>query len=136
MSTRRTSRPTRRLATQSVELAIAAPQVVAQRLTRMALAGASPSAKDRREFSQMGQEKVLAFYQSWSAMWMQACQSPWQLAHSFGRAALSGSPARAAAAAGHAASAAATRILSAGLAPVHGKAVSNAKRLARTTRRR
>jgi hypothetical protein len=128
------SNPAQRLATQSLELAIAAPQVVAQRLTRMAVCGPTPSARDRREFSQMGSEKVLAFCHSWSAMWSQAMQSQWQLAQALSAATLAGSSSGASAAAGRAAHAAATRILSAGLAPVHRKAVSNARRLARTKR--
>jgi hypothetical protein len=36
------------LARQATELAMAVPQVMAHRLTRMALAGATPSARDRR----------------------------------------------------------------------------------------
>src|SRR5438128_1971363 len=59
------------------ELAFAVPQVVAHRLTRMALAGPVLSARDRREFHGMGQEKVHAFWQSWFAMgwaWGEAMQ--------------------------------------------------------------
>ena len=128
------SNPSQRLATQSLELAFAAPQVVAQRLTRMALAGPSPSARDRREFTQMGSEKVLAFYHSWAAMWTQAMQSQWQLALALSNAALAGTPHAASASATRAANATATRILAAGLAPVHRKAVSNARRLSRAKR--
>ena len=70
MASRRRN-PSQRLAAQSVELAWAAPQVVAHRLTRMANAGSQPSARDRHEFARMGHEKVLAFAQSGMAFWMQ-----------------------------------------------------------------
>lgn len=111
------------LAAQAAELAIAVPQVVAHRMTRMALAGAQPSARDKREFQRMGQEKVLAFWQSWFAMgW--AVTSSWQRAW---LAWLQGArvpmlatlPALAA-------------VASRGLAPIHRRATANARRLAAT----
>lgn len=117
MPTRR--RNSTKLATQSAELALAVPQVVAHRLTRMALAGAQPSARDRREFHGMGQEKVLAFYQSWFAMgWavVQAMQKAWLAMLQGARVPLIDTQ----------------HVLSQGLAPVHRRAKSNAKRLART----
>ncbi|MEJ6022077.1 hypothetical protein [Ramlibacter sp. PS4R-6] len=103
-----------RLARQSTELALAAPQVVMHRMARMATAGASPSARDRAEFMQMGSEKVLAFYQSWARMWMSALSNYMAFTRSFASAAAAG-----------------TSVLSAGLAPVHSKAVANARRLRR-----
>jgi hypothetical protein len=57
------------------EIAIAAPQVVAQRMQRMALAGPRPGARDRREFTLMGQEKAEAFAESWLAMGLRAWQA-------------------------------------------------------------
>lgn len=84
------------------------------RTARMARAGASPSAHDRAEFARMGNEKVMAFYQSWTRMWMAAMGSYMSFFRSFGSA-----------------QAATARVLSAGLAPIHGKAVANARRLAR-----
>ncbi len=60
------------VARQATDLAVAAPQVVAHRLTRMAMAGANPSARDRREFTRMVSEKQTAFQQSWAAMGMQS----------------------------------------------------------------
>src|SRR6186713_835760 len=80
MTQRRTSRNTQTLARQASELAFAVPQVMAHRLTRMALAGGKPNARDRREFHGMGQEKVLAFWQSWFAMsvaTVEATQKAW-----------------------------------------------------------
>lgn len=68
-----------RNATTLWEIALAAPQVVAQRTTRMALAGARPSARDQREFVRMGQEKAEAFGESWLAMGARL----WQLQTAF-----------------------------------------------------
>ena len=116
MKTRRRSRS---LARQSAELAFAVPQVVSHRLTRLALAGAAPSARDRREFHRMGQEKVHAFWQSWFAMgWamLQATQQAWMAALQGVRVPMIDTQ----------------RILSQGLAPVHRAATANARRLART----
>jgi hypothetical protein len=106
MASRRRN-PSQRLAAQSVELAWAAPQVVAHRLTRMANAGSQPSARDRHEFARMGHEKVLAFAQSGMAFWMQMLRGP----------------------SSRAAGDAAARLLAAGLAPLHVTAVANARRL-------
>src|SRR4051812_9826498 len=63
------------LAIKSAELAFAVPQVVAHRLTRMASAGAVPSARDRKEFHRMGAEKATAFTASWNAMMMQTMRA-------------------------------------------------------------
>jgi hypothetical protein len=107
-----------RLARQTSELVLAVPQVVAHRLTRMALSGPVPSARDRREFHTMGQEKVQAFWQSWFAMgWAmtQAMQKSWIAALQGARVPLIDTQ----------------RILSQGLAPVHRRATGNARRLAR-----
>jgi hypothetical protein len=110
------------LARQATELAIAVPQVVAHRLTRMAMAGPMPNARDRREFHTMGQEKVHAFWQSWFAMgWAmtQAVQQAWIAALQGARVPLLDAEA----------------ILSTGMGPVHRKATANARRLARTSLR-
>jgi hypothetical protein len=101
-----------RLARQLTELAVAAPQVVLHRTTGMARAGLAPSAADMAEMARMSNEKVLAFYQSWGRMSLAAFGS---YASFFGSAG--------------AASTAAARVLSAGLVPVHAKAVANARRL-------
>ena len=45
----RRSRKAERLGRQAAELAVAAPQVIAHRLARLALAGPAPSARDRVE---------------------------------------------------------------------------------------
>ncbi len=46
------------------EMSMASAQVIAHRTTRMASAGPLPSARDREEFSRMGQEKVDAASES------------------------------------------------------------------------
>ena len=52
---------TKPLIAKAAELAFAAPQVVAHRVTRMAIAGPSLSERDRKEFQRMGAEKTAAF---------------------------------------------------------------------------
>lgn len=118
---------------QAAELALAVPQVMTQRIARMAAAGHAPSARDRREFTRMGSEKIAAFHESWFAMaaeawriqqqfvlsWLGAFMSPWAALRpprgpskaQLQRAAIS--------------------VLGHGVAPVHRRAVANAKRLAR-----
>jgi len=132
MATRR-PRKTPPLARQAAELAVAVPQVIAHRLTRLALAGPAPSARDRREFRRMGAEKAAAFAESWNAMAQQALEATPALALSCLRA--FGSLARARASAQSATrqvGRAVAAIVQAGLAPVHRRAVANAKRLSRT----
>jgi hypothetical protein len=119
MTQRRSSRSNQTLARQASELAFAVPQVMAHRLTRMALAGAKPNARDRREFHGMGQEKMLAFWQSWFAMsvaTVQATQKAWLAMATGAQVPMVDTHA----------------IFSKGLAPVHRKATANARRLART----
>ena len=81
MATRR-PRKTPPLARQAAELAVAVPQVIAHRLTRLALAGPAPSARDRQEFRRMGAEKAAAFAESWNAMAQQALEATPALASS------------------------------------------------------
>ena len=56
----------RSIATKTAELAVAVPHVVFHRVTRMALAGPVPSARDRKEFQLMVEEKKAAFSQAWT----------------------------------------------------------------------
>ena len=130
----RKPRGARSLAAKTVELAFAVPQVVAHRVTRMALSGPKLSLRDRKEFERMVAEKKSAFGESWNAMATQAVVANQQLAASFFRSFLSAAmgkkpSARASAAQLHKA---ALGVLGKGFAPVHRKAVANAKRLART----
>lgn len=49
---------------QACEIAWAAPQVITYRMMRMMWGGWPPNARDRREYTRMGQEKTDAFTQS------------------------------------------------------------------------
>ena len=133
MSYRRTRKP-KPLAAQAAELAFAVPQVVAHRVTRMAIAGVSPSARDRKEFQRMGAEKVAAFSESWNAMALQALRANHQLALSFMQSLMFpwATPKSSVKSASRQVSNAALGIVSKGMAPVHRRAVANAKRLGRT----
>jgi hypothetical protein len=130
----------RKLTQQTLGLSLAVPQVVAHRLGRMAAAGAQPNARDRKEFKQMGAEKVAAFYESWAAMgtaalraqqsmWLSAMRraalAPWSAARPVS---LLPSPATL--------TAHTLRVMSEGLAPVQRRATANAKRLGRVKTRR
>jgi hypothetical protein len=130
----RSTRNTKSLTKKSAELAFAVPQVVAHRMTRMALAGPKLSARDRKEFNGMVAEKAVAFGQAWQAMAMQAVLANQAMATSFMRSFWSLSPRSMVTPAKAAAQlqGAALGVLGKGLAPVHRKAMANAKRLART----
>jgi hypothetical protein len=136
MAARRVRSPAK-VQAQAAELALAVPQVVAHRLARIANAGASPSARDRKEFARMVSEKHAAFAESWQAMAMQALHSQQAFAAALARTALT-PPARRRKAASHSLSLqlqmqqAALALFGKGLAPVHRRAVANAKRLGRT----
>lgn len=122
MPSRHRRRASARIARQAAELALATPQVMAHRLARLALAGTSPSARDRREFDRMVAEKLAAFYESWHAMsWaLLRANLTWALA-----------PLRFLGASRRGWRTGST-ILGAGLAPVHRRATANARRLNRT----
>jgi len=125
------------LINQAADMAVAVPQVVAHRMTRMALAGAAPSSRDRKEFELMGAEKAAAFTESWQAMVTQAMRAQQELTLSMVRSAWA-LPLRGLPSAGAVATQwnnAAMGVLSKGMAPVHRRAVANAKRLGRTPMR-
>ncbi len=130
----RSTRKTKSIAIKAVELAVAVPQVVAHRVTRMAIAGQALSERDRREFEVMVAEKKTAFAEAWQAMAKQSLRSNQTLAASLLRSIWSPSP-RGKPTAGKVAAqlqSAALSVFGKGLAPVHRKATANAKRLART----
>lgn len=56
------------LALKTAEMWLASAQVISHRTGRMALAGPRPSAKDRKEFHLMGQEKIEAAGESMMAL--------------------------------------------------------------------
>ena len=133
MTTSRT-RKTNSLMVKAAELAFAVPQVVAHRVTRMAIASPSLSARDKKEFEGMSAEKTVAFSESWNAMALEAIRANQTLAASLFRSFwspwLRGRPSASTVTAQM--QSAALGILGKGMAPVHRKAVANAKRLART----
>src|SRR5688572_29838618 len=130
-----TRRKTLTLDAQAVEIGMAVPQVMAHRLTRMALAGASPSARDRRELYSMGAEKVAAFSECWSAMAMQALLANQRLAVSFMLALWFPWAQPYGGSASKQLGSAMLGILGKGMAPLHRRATANAQRLGRTRRR-
>jgi hypothetical protein len=126
-----------RIAVQASELAVAAPQVIAQRTARAALAGGSPSARDRREFQRMGAEKVAAFYESWTAMLIEISRANLRLVLAPAVWLLQWTPTRrrSRVASSHA-QRTALAVLGSGIAPIHRRVVANARRLQRPVRAR
>src|SRR3712207_5497720 len=55
-------------ALKNAEMLMASAQVIGHRTSRMAMAGVSPSARDRKEFVLMGQEKLEAAAESAQAV--------------------------------------------------------------------
>jgi len=133
MATRRTQKSTS-LTVKSMEVALSVPQVIAHRVTRMAFAGPKLSDRDRREFQMMVNEKHVAFAQAWSDMAMHAFRANQtftaSMLHLFFSFFSYKKPSAASAAAQL--QNAAIGVLGKGLAPIHRKAVSNARRLAKT----
>jgi hypothetical protein len=122
------------LSKKSSELAAAATQVVAHRVTRMVLAGPMPSKRDRIEFQRMVDEKKQAFTESWLAMTTQSLlanqallTTAWNtLYHPWlGGGATPGAMATQMQNAGFG-------VINKAMAPVHRTAMANAKRLAKT----
>ncbi|WP_244306875.1 polyhydroxyalkanoate granule-associated phasin [Azotobacter salinestris] len=133
----RARRQTNRVSRQATELAVAVPLVVAQRMARMAMAGSTLTARDRREFQLMGAEKLAAFGESWMAMYLQMFHANQELAFSLMKAwnpMLAGKDAWFKSA--QAVQSAMLDILGKGMAPLHKRAVGNARRLSRSGARR
>ena len=129
------SRAQRKLAQQALGLSMAVPQVIAHRVGRMATAGSNPSARDRKEFKMMSAEKTAAFNESWAAMGLAAMKAQQQMAASMWRAAAvapwSMAKPGSLLPSGNTLARHALQVMSQGMAPVHRRAVGNAKRLAR-----
>ena len=127
-------RKPRALATQVIELGLAVPQVASHRLTRLSLAGHSPSLRDRREFYLMGSEKVEAFYESWNAMLLEMLAANLKFIFAAGPFWWSASTGtrRAPNAFSKRSRRTALALLGTSLAPFHRRAVANARRLRRT----
>jgi hypothetical protein len=134
----RRTRKSRSLAAQAVELGVAMPLVIAHRVARMAAAGASPSARDRKEFHLMGTEKITALNEAWNAMALQAFRENQKLALSYMQSLwfpwVRARPS--AKSASRHLNRTALAILGKGMTPIRRRAVANAKRLGRTKRPR
>jgi hypothetical protein len=133
---RQSSRRSCSLAQHSLDLSLAAPQVIAHRFARMALAGAAPTPHDLAEFQRMGTEKLTAFGAAWQAMGLAAARAQQSYLQALTRSLLTPwwlAPPDLGALARHA-NAAAVDVLAAGIAPIRHKAVGNARRLARRRR--
>jgi hypothetical protein len=120
----RRRRKSRSLAAQTVELGIAAPQVIAHRLTRM----------DPAEFQRMGFEKMAAAGEAWTAMATQAMLENQKIAMSFMQSIWFPWMRPANKSLSRQVNQATAAILGKGLAPVRRRAVANAKRLGRIKR--
>lgn len=147
------------LAWKTGEMMVNSGEVIGRRLAGMALAGASPAARDRREMARMSGEKLQAAAESGYAMWWSLARMNQQLAllvlrqlfagatgamsiassrtaaESMGRQAklVGDSMAHAAAAASHL-SGSTARLARSGLTPVSARAARNAKRLRKRRR--
>lgn len=121
------------LAANSLDLSVAAPQVVAYRVGRMLRAGPVLSKRDSAEFARMGSEKVFAFYEAWAAMWTRAAAAQFDVMRSlYGAPPLTpGAFKRRMRRSANAQARSITGVLNAGLEPVRATAVSNARRLGR-----
>ncbi len=135
------------------EMSMASAQVIAHRTTRMALAGPNPDARDQREFTRMGQEKIDAATESAQAMGLQLLNMNLRFGAQVFRHMVTGGAAmmslatsrdagqfvtRQAKLAQAAAQSAATaaqlshstiRLAAHGLKPIHARATANARRL-------
>ena len=136
MATRR-RRKSKSLAAQTIELGVAVPQVIALRAARIAAAGASPSARDRKEFYRMGSEKIAAVNEAWSAMAVEVFRANQEFAASFVQSLWFPwtRPDFSAKRASRRLTRAGLEVLGKGMAPIRRRAVANAKRLGRTRRK-
>ncbi len=140
---------------KSGELMMASAQVIGHRTARIAAAGIKPGARDRREFTRMGQEKAVAATESAAAMvahmmtmdpFLGARAAQHMLETAGAMMALAGSRTAAQGFARHAKlvrtlgqsagtlsqiSRTSARLAQRGLKPIHARATANAKRLGR-----
>ncbi len=121
---------------QSIELAMAAPQVVAHRLIR--LSSVQPSSDAYHECYRMWSEKVVGFGESWNAMFFEVIRyqqkmlttvaanwlTPWMVPHAVVKSAIVQTPL------------AGEEMARKGLTPIQRKAVANKKRLSHAKKKR
>lgn len=132
---RRTTANAQKVLAQLTSLSVAAPQVIAHRVGRMAKSGPVMSAEDQREFMGMVAEKPVAFAQAWQAMMSAGAQAQhaWWTSWSLALMKPGGHPPAQAVKlmqdAGHTGLHAGLDMLSQGLAPIERQAAANARRL-------
>jgi hypothetical protein len=110
--------------TMAAELSVAVPLVIAERLTRMALAGPVPAEHHDRELSRMYFEKFRAFTAAWFDMTAAMIRVQQGVASSFFRPFTANTLTDL--------RDAATDVVNSGLAPVHRVATDNVVRLVRS----
>jgi hypothetical protein len=106
------------LAMRTGEMLAASAQVIGHRTGRMARAGPAPNARDRKEFTRMGLEKVAAANESALAMGRQLGEANLQLGLTWWKNLCQLSNVGA-------------KVTQQGLKPIHSRATANAKRLGR-----
>ncbi|WP_310460737.1 hypothetical protein [Sphaerotilus sp.] len=110
-------------------LGAAVPFVVNHRLTRIAAAGAQPSAIDQQEFTAMGMEKLAALQESMQAMTLASLDASQKLATVYAHWAAAPWSMRPSQTAWTLMTDTPLAVLSAGLSPVSERAGDNARRL-------
>lgn len=113
------------------EVGAIAPVVMGYRLAGMARAGSEPNAKDRREVTRMGQEKVDAWYEGSLAIGQRVFEANLELAGLLWRQVFWGGALSPAALTAWLARLG-PEVLTASLVPVHRRVVANNRRLARS----
>ena len=111
------------------EVGAVAPLVVGYRLAGMARSGSAPTARDRRELTRMGQEKVDAWYEASLATGQRLFEANVTLAGLLWRQAWGGAISPAVFTNWLALG---PGLLTAGLTPVHRRVVANNRRLGRS----
>ena len=109
------------------QLATLAPLVIGYRVATMALAGSKPSARDRREFTRMGQEKLDAWSEAVQATGLRLVEANTALVGLVLRQAWTGGPAPAALA--NSFTRLGSGLLADTLNPYHRRVVANTRRL-------
>ena len=115
------------VALKTSEMLMSSGQVINHRVTRMARAGANPSARDRKEFALMHSEKMKAAADASMAVGMRAWQQWFAACSSMAMPPTSRSYQQAM----KRASGNALQLTQAALKPYHGTSRANAKRLGR-----
>jgi hypothetical protein len=112
------------------EICATAPMVIGYRLAGMALAGSQPKARDRREASRMGQEKLDAWYEATLATGQRLFEANLALTGMFWRHVWGGAVAPVTLTSRMAGLG--QGLLTDSLTPVHRRVVANQRRLSRS----